>query len=70
MSGFAQEHLSAARMLAAYSQEQQAVGAFKQLNEDYAAQYLDFVLRSSAITPLPAWWCASPRRWYWRSAAC
>lgn len=54
MSGFTQEHLSAARMLAAYSQERQVVGAFRHINETYADQYMGFVLRSGAITPLPA----------------
>lgn len=53
MSGFAQEHLSAARMLAAYNQERPVVGAFKRVNDDYARQNLSFVLRTSAITPLP-----------------
>lgn len=54
MSSFAQEHLSAARMLAAYNQERPVVGVFKQVNDDYARQNLSFVLRSSAITPLPS----------------
>jgi len=54
MSSFAQEHLSAARMLAAYSQEKQVVASFKHLNQAYADQYMSFVVRSGAITPLPA----------------
>ncbi len=54
VSAFAQEHLSAVRMLTAYSQEQAVVHAFRQLNEQYARQNLAFVLRSSAITPLPS----------------
>ena len=54
LSGFAQEHLSGVRMLAAYTQEQAVVGEFRQLNDQYARQNLAFVLRSSAITPLPS----------------
>ena len=54
LSAFAQEHLSAARMLAAYVQERPVVAAFKQLNEGYARRNLAFVLRSSAISPLPS----------------
>ena len=54
MSSFAQEHLSAARMLTAYNQEQPVAGAFKRVNDDYARHNLAFVLRSSAITPLPS----------------
>lgn len=54
MSAFAQEHLQAARMLSAYAQERAAVGAFSGTNEGYTRQNLRFVLRSSAITPLPS----------------
>ncbi|GAB4175111.1 MAG: ABC transporter ATP-binding protein [Roseiflexaceae bacterium] len=54
MSSFAQEHLSAARMLSAYGQEREVVAAFTRSNEEYAQRNLDFVLRSSAIAPLPA----------------
>lgn len=54
MSSFTQEHISAARMLAAYGQERQVVVAFQRLNQAYADQYMGFVLRSGAITPLPA----------------
>ncbi|MEN9935231.1 MAG: hypothetical protein RLZZ387_1810 [Chloroflexota bacterium] len=54
LSGFAQEHLGAARMVAAYAQEQPTVAAFKHANEIYARRSLDFVLRSSAISPLPS----------------
>ncbi len=54
MSAYAQEHLSAARMLAAYAQEGQVVTRFQQTNDDYARRNLDFVLRSSAISPLPS----------------
>ena len=53
LSAFAQEHLSAVRMLTAYGQEPAVVGEFRQLNGRYAQQNLSFVLRSSAITPLP-----------------
>jgi ATP-binding cassette subfamily B protein len=54
LSGFTQEHLSAARMLAVYTQEQAVVSEFRHLNDQYARQNLAFVLRSSAITPLPS----------------
>jgi ATP-binding cassette subfamily B protein len=54
LSAFAQEHLSAARMIAAYAQEQPAVEAFSRANDRYARRNLDFVLRSSAISPLPS----------------
>ncbi|HJZ48747.1 MAG TPA: ABC transporter ATP-binding protein, partial [Roseiflexaceae bacterium] len=54
LSAFAQEHLSAARMIAAYAQEQPAVTAFSRANDRYARRNLDFVLRSSAISPLPS----------------
>jgi ATP-binding cassette subfamily B protein len=54
LSSFAQEHLTAARMLAAYAQEQPAVASFKHANETYAQRSLDFVLRNSAISPLPS----------------
>jgi ATP-binding cassette subfamily B multidrug efflux pump len=54
MSAFAQEHLNAARMLAAYAQEQPAVAAFTRANDNYMRRNLDFVLRSSAISPLPS----------------
>jgi ATP-binding cassette subfamily B multidrug efflux pump len=54
MSAYAQEHLSSARMLAAYAQEREVVASFDRANEDYARRNLDFVLRSSAISPIPA----------------
>lgn len=54
MSAYAQEHLSAARMLAVYAQEEQVVARFQRTNDDYARRNLDFVLRSSAISPLPS----------------
>ena len=54
MSAFAQEHLSAARMLAVYAQERAVVAEFQRTNDDYAHRNLDFVLRSSAISPLPS----------------
>ncbi|MBV9790737.1 MAG: ABC transporter ATP-binding protein [Chloroflexi bacterium] len=54
LSAFTQEHLSAVRMISAYTQEQAVVGDFRRLNDRYAQQNLAFVLRSSAITPLPS----------------
>lgn len=54
LSGFAQEHLSAIRMLAAYAQESQVAARFRRTNNEYAQRNLDFVLRSSAISPLPS----------------
>jgi ATP-binding cassette subfamily B protein len=54
LSEFTQEHLSGVRMLTAYTQEQAVVKEFRQLNNQYARQNLAFVLRSSAITPLPS----------------
>jgi ATP-binding cassette subfamily B protein len=54
MSSFAQEHLSSIRMLSAYAQEGQVATAFRKTNDDYARRNLDFVLRSSAISPMPA----------------
>jgi ATP-binding cassette, subfamily B, multidrug efflux pump len=54
LSAFAQEHLSAARMIAAYAQEQPSAEAFSRANDRYARRNLDFVLRSSAISPLPS----------------
>ncbi|PMP84399.1 MAG: ABC transporter ATP-binding protein [Roseiflexus castenholzii] len=54
LSAFAQEHLSAMRMLAAYAQERSVVAAFQQSNEAYVRSNLDFVLRSAAIAPLPS----------------
>ena len=54
LSAFAQEHLSAARMLAAYAQEAATVAAFKRANDVYARRSLDFVLRNSAISPIPS----------------
>jgi ATP-binding cassette subfamily B protein len=54
LSAYAQEHLGAARTLMAYAQEQPAVDAFRRINEDYTRRNIDFVLRSTAISPLPA----------------
>ncbi len=53
LSAFAQEHLSAMRMLAAYAQERQMVTAFQHRNDAYMRSNLDFALRSAAIAPLP-----------------
>jgi ATP-binding cassette subfamily B protein len=54
LSAFAQEHLNAARALVAYAQEPQVAAAFKQANQAYVQRNLSFVLRSSAISPLPS----------------
>ncbi|HEU5089241.1 MAG TPA: ABC transporter ATP-binding protein, partial [Roseiflexaceae bacterium] len=54
LSSFAQEHLSSIRMLSAYAQEGAVADAFRRTNVDYANKNLEFVLRSSAISPLPA----------------
>jgi ATP-binding cassette subfamily B protein len=54
LSAFAQEHLNAARVLAAYTQEPQVVAAFKRANDAYVQRNLSFVLGSSAISPLPS----------------
>lgn len=53
LSAFAQEHLSAMRMLAAYAQERPMAAAFQRRNDDYVRSNLDFALRSAAIAPLP-----------------
>jgi ATP-binding cassette subfamily B protein len=54
LSEFIQEHLRSARMLTAYAQEELVGAAFKEANKDYVQYYLDFVLRSGAISPLPS----------------
>ncbi len=54
LSAYAQEHLTAQRMLAAYAQEQQAVAQFQQHNDVFVRRNMEFVLRSSAISPLPS----------------
>lgn len=53
MSAFSQEHLSAARMLAAYNQEQPTIAAFDRVSSGYAQENLRYVLLSNAVTPLP-----------------
>jgi ATP-binding cassette subfamily B multidrug efflux pump len=53
LSAFVQEHVSAMRMLAAYTQEGAMTAAFQRANEAYTRSNLDFVLRSAAIAPLP-----------------
>lgn len=53
LSGFAQEHLNAARMLTAYAQGEAVRDAFRQANDAYVQQNLKFVLQSGAISPLP-----------------
>jgi len=54
LAEFAQEHLSAARMLTAYVQEAATVDAFHAANQNYVRQNLQFVLLSGAISPLPS----------------
>ena len=49
LAAFAQEYLGAARMIAAYAQEQSAVAAFSRANDHYARRNLDFVLLWSAL---------------------
>jgi len=53
ISAFAQEHISAQRTIAAYTQEAQSGVAFKKLSDEYAQESIRFVLYSSAISPLP-----------------
>jgi len=53
ISAFAQEHISAQRTIAAYTQEAQSGIAFKKLSDDYADESIRFSLYSSAISPLP-----------------
>lgn len=53
LSAFAQEHLSAMRMLAAYAQERPMAATFQRRNDDYVRSNLDFALHSAAIAPLP-----------------
>ncbi len=52
-SAFAQEHLSAARMLTAYGQEPPAIAAFARASNAYARENMRYVLISNAIIPLP-----------------
>ena len=53
ISAFAQEHISAQRTIAAYTQEAQSGVFFKKLSDEYAHESIRFVLYSSAIAPLP-----------------
>jgi ATP-binding cassette subfamily B protein len=53
LSAFAQEHLTTVRMVKAYNQEPQVVGAFDAANERYASSNLSFVIRSGVISPVP-----------------
>lgn len=53
ISAFSQEHISAQRTLAAYTQEAASREAFNQLSDQYAKESIRFVLFSSAISPLP-----------------
>ena len=54
ISAFAQEHLSAGRMLIAYAQEPAVGIAFRQANQEYVEQNIHFVLQSGLISPLPS----------------
>lgn len=54
VSSFAQEHLSAQRMLAAYAQETPTTVAFRRANDELARENLAFVVKSGAISPLPS----------------
>jgi ATP-binding cassette, subfamily B, multidrug efflux pump len=54
LSAFAQEHLSAARMLTAYAQEPAVGAAFRAANQVYVQKNLTFVLQSGAISPIPS----------------
>jgi ATP-binding cassette subfamily B protein len=53
MSAFAQEHLSASRVLAAYAQEQPAALRFDHVSAKYSHENLRYVMLSNAIIPLP-----------------
>lgn len=53
ISAFSQEHITAQRTLAAYTQEAASRQAFHQLSDQYAQESIRFVLFSSAISPLP-----------------
>lgn len=54
ISGFVQEHLNAARMLTAYSQEKPVGQAFRAANQLYVEKNLKFVIQSGFISPLPS----------------
>jgi ATP-binding cassette subfamily B protein len=53
ISGYAQEHLNAVRMLKAYAQEGAVVARFAGANDEFTRRNLHFVIRSGAIGPLP-----------------
>ncbi|GAB4428755.1 MAG: ABC transporter ATP-binding protein [Chloroflexi bacterium OHK40] len=53
IAAFTQEHVSAARMMAAYGQERAAVGAFRIVNENYARRSLSFAVQSAVVSGLP-----------------
>lgn len=53
ISAFSQEHISAQRTLAAYTQESDSRHAFHHLSNQYANESIRFTLFSSAISPLP-----------------
>jgi ATP-binding cassette subfamily B protein len=54
ISAFAQEHLSAARMLTAYDQKRSVGQAFRNANQEYVQRNMRFVLQSGAISPIPS----------------
>lgn len=54
ISTFVQEHLSAARMLTAYSQEAAVGVAFEEANQEFVRKNLKFVVQSGIISPLPS----------------
>lgn len=69
MSTFAQEHLSAVQMLAAYAQEPAVVATFKRINDGYTRRTWGLCCGPARSRRCRAWSCAWPRRWCWRSAA-
>lgn len=54
ISAFLQEHLNAARMLTAYSQEKAVGEALVETNRVYVEKNLKFVVQSGIISPLPS----------------
>ncbi|HMQ31594.1 MAG TPA: ABC transporter ATP-binding protein [Chloroflexaceae bacterium] len=53
IAAFTQEHLGAARMVAAYGQEAAAVAAFRATNEAYKGRAVSFAMRSALVSGLP-----------------
>lgn len=54
ISEFAQGHLGAAKMLSAYAQGPAVGAVFREANQAYVKNNLNFVLQSGAISPLPS----------------